>query len=97
MYGDDDRETSLERIASEPILWVVNAAVGDGNAVVEVADWSKSLVVHMRDGLSASLRERAQTRFPDLEFYEEPGTPHDAPDEGFVDQGFGVSFPRSGR
>ncbi|RZJ01242.1 MAG: hypothetical protein EON90_03665 [Brevundimonas sp.] len=93
----DGRETSLERIGSAAIVWVAETAVGDGNAVVEVADWSKTTVVHMRDGLSAAVRAQVGARFPALTYYEEPGTPHNAADEGYVDGGFGVSFPRAGK
>ena len=92
----DARETSLARIGSQAIRWVAGAAVADGNAVVEVADWSKTLVVHMRDGLSSAVRDQVAARFPELTFYEEPGTPHNAADEGYVDGGFGVSFPKAG-
>lgn len=93
----EDGPVPLDSIRSEPIRLIARMAAGEGNAVVEVAEWSRATVVHMRDGLSAGLRARLRERFPDVEHYEQPGTPHDAPDEGFVKDGFGVSFPRPRR
>jgi hypothetical protein len=29
-----------------------------------------------------------------LEYFNEPGSPHNEPDEGYTEGGFGVSFPR---
>lgn len=93
MFGKGE-PPSLEDVTSEAIRWVVEAAVADGNAIAELADWSKARVVHMTGGLSPELRARIAARYPELQYYEEAGTPHNAPDEGFVDGDFAVSFPR---
>ncbi len=97
MAGRRSPDGLLEPVISEPIRWVVRAAVGDGDAVDEVVKWSAALVVHMRGGLSAGLRDRVRARFPDLAYFEQPGSMHYEPDEGFIDNGFSVSFPRKRR
>lgn len=84
----------LSRIQSDAIRWIVDAAVLDGNEVVTLANWTKALVAHMRGGLPSALKERIETHWPGLEYFSQPGTPHNEPDEGYIDSGFAVSFPR---
>lgn len=84
----------LSRIGSQAIRWVVDEAAARGNAVVSLANWSKALVAHMRSGLTPELKADVAARFPALEYLCEPGTPHNEPDEGFIEDGFAVSFPR---
>src|SRR5690606_41678286 len=45
----------LEEIRSEAIRRVVEAASADGNPVVEMAEWTRALVAHMRDRKSTRL------------------------------------------
>ncbi|MFN4024976.1 MAG: hypothetical protein ACK4MQ_09085 [Hyphomonas sp.] len=84
----------LSRIRSEAIRWIVDAAIGEGNEVISLADWSKALVAHMRGGLPPGLKEKVEARWPELEYYSDPGSPHNEPDEGYIEGGFAVSFPR---
>ena len=84
----------LTPIASEAIRWVIERAVERGNRVVSLAQWSKALVAHMEGGLDSGLKAEIAARWPNLAYYIEAGTPHNEPDEGYVEDGFAVSFPR---
>ena len=84
----------LSRIGSEAILWIVRRAVEGGNEVEVLADWTKALVAHMRDGLSPELKVEVTARWPSLDHHSSPGTPHNEAEEGYTDGAFAVSFPR---
>ncbi|MBY9065465.1 hypothetical protein K1X12_01055 [Hyphomonas sp. WL0036] len=85
---------SLARIGSDAIRWIVEEAQRDGIELVSLAEWSKALVAHMRSGLPPALKAKIETRWPGLPYFCEPGTPHNEPDEGYIENGFAVSFPR---
>ncbi len=84
----------LSRIKSEAIRWIVDRAVQTGNEVASLGEWTKALVAHMRDGLPPELKAEIDARWPGLSYYSEDGSPHNHPDEGYVENGFAVSFPR---
>lgn len=85
---------SLDPIGSEAIRWIVEEAIAGGNEITALAPWTKALVAHMRDGLSPALKAEIAARWPALEYFIQPGTPHNEPDEGYIENGFAVSFPR---
>lgn len=85
---------SLDPIGSEAIRWIVEEAIADGNEITALAPWTKALVAHMRAGLSPALKARVAARWPTLEYFIQSGTPHNEPDEGYIENGFAVSFPR---
>lgn len=89
-----EEPVSLEPVRSEAIRWVIDRALADGNRVVSLAQWSKALVAHMEGGLSGDVREATRARWPQLEYFRDDGSPHNEPDEGFIEDGFAVSFPR---
>ena len=93
MSGDDGAP-SLDTVRLDAIRWVIEAAIADGNSVTVLADWTLARVAHMRSGLTPGLRRRIAERYPDLEFFAEPGTPHMAAHEGYIENGFSVSFPQ---
>lgn len=72
-------------------------AVGAGNAVREITKgWTKvHQVVHMRDVLVPALRDDIQREVPSLRYWSTEGTPHNAPEEGFLcdEYGVGLVFP----
>jgi hypothetical protein len=84
----------LSPVGAPAIRWVIDRAVEGGNRVVSLAQWSKALVAHMERGLTAELKTEVAARFPNLAYYTEAGTPHNEPDEGYVEDVFAVSFPR---
>lgn len=84
----------LSRIKSGAIRAIAEMAIAGGNEVVSLADWTKALVAHMRDGLTPALKAEIATRWPALEYYSDAGSPHNAPDEGYIENGFAISFPR---
>ncbi len=84
----------LSRIKSEAIHWIVLRAIEAGNEVASLGDWSKALVAHMKTGLTPTLKAEIDARWPGLIYYSEDGSPHNPPDEGYVETGFAVSFPR---
>lgn len=84
----------LTRVRSDAIRWVIERAVERGNRFVLLADWSRALVAHMQTGANESLKAEVTTRWPDLAYCIEAGTPHNEPDEGYIEDGFAVSFPR---
>lgn len=92
MFGRDD-PPSLEPIESASIRWIIEAAIAEGNRVSVIAPWTLALVAHMRDPLSAALRQTVAKRFPALAHFTEAGTPHNRAHEGYIDAGFSVSFP----
>jgi hypothetical protein len=58
-----------------------------------LADWSKALVAHIDAPLAPELRADIEAAWPGLTYFAEPGSPHNAPDEGYTEEGFAVSFP----
>lgn len=84
---------NLDEIGSPAIRWVVDCAIDHGNQVAELAQWSKALVAHMEAELSVEVRDAVQARYPELEFYQNKRSPHYSADEGFIEDGFAVSFP----
>lgn len=93
-WHDPDAPVDLSPVGSETIRWVIDQAVADGNRVVSLAEWTRALVAHMEQGLTDLLKADVQARYPALIYYEEAGSPHNPPDEGFIEGGFAVSFPR---
>ena len=94
MSWREDGPPDLSAVHSAPIRWVIERAVEGGNRVVSLAQWSKALVAHMERGLTAELKTEVEARRPGLAYYIEAGTPHNEPDEGYVEDGFAISFPR---
>lgn len=94
-WHDPDAPVDLSPVGSEAIRWVICRAIEAGNRVTSLAEWSKALVAHMEGGLTAELKAEIRARYPALDYYEEAGSPHNQPDEGFIENGFAVSFPRS--
>jgi hypothetical protein len=84
----------LTQIKSGAIRAIADMAIADGNEITVLAPWTKALVAHMRDGLTPALKEKIAARWPALEYFIQPGTPHNEPDEGYIEEGFAVSFPR---
>lgn len=83
----------LSQIKSDAIRAIAELAIADGNEVVSLAQWSKALVAHMRDGLTPTVKAEIAARWPDVEYFVQPGTPHNEPDEGYIDGDDAVSFP----
>ncbi|MFN3313737.1 MAG: hypothetical protein ACK46Q_09750 [Hyphomonas sp.] len=90
----DPAPADLTRIGSEAILWTVQRAVQSGNEVTVLAGWTKALVAHMRDRLAPELKAEVAERWPALEYFFEPSTPHNEAAEGYIEGGFAASFPR---
>ncbi|WP_291206797.1 hypothetical protein [Hyphomonas sp.] len=84
----------LTPVRSEAIRWVIERAMARGNHVVSLAKWTKALVAHMAQGLDEGLKAEIAARWPSLTYYSEAGTPHNASDEGYVEDAFAVAFPR---
>lgn len=84
----------LSPIRSEAIRWVIERALERGNHVVSLAEWTRALVAHMALDLDDGLKAEVSARWPVLEYFNEPGSPHNEPDEGYTEGGFAVSFPR---
>jgi len=84
----------LSLIQSDAIVWIVEEARRGGNEITALAPWTKALVAHMRGGLTPALKEKVAARWPALQYFIENGTPHNEPDEGYIEEGFAVSFPR---
>lgn len=84
----------LSQIKSDAIRAIAELAIASGNEVTALAQWSKALVAHMRDGLTPSLKAEIATRWPALEYFVQAGTPHNEPDEGYIESGYAISFPR---
>ena len=93
-WRDPEAPPDLSAVHSAPVRWVIERAVANGNCVVTLAPWTKALVAHMQGGLTPGLKADVLLHWPGLEYYEDTGSLHVQPDEGFVDGGFGVSFPR---
>ncbi|MCA8902707.1 MAG: hypothetical protein KDA53_15820 [Hyphomonas sp.] len=93
-WRDPDGPVDLTPVHSAAIRWVIERALETGNRLQALAPWSKALVAHMTDGLAPALKQEIVARFPDLEYFEDEGSPHNQPDEGFIENGFAVSFPR---
>lgn len=84
----------LSQIKSDAIRAIVDMAIAHGNEVVSLAQWTKALVAHMRDGLTPVLKDQIAARWPAVEYFVQNGTPHNEPDEGYIENGFAASFPR---
>lgn len=89
-----EEPVDLSPVASPAIRWVIDRAADSGNRVVSLAQWSKALVAHMEGGLTAEIKADVAARWPALEYFVEAGTPHNEPDEGYIEDGFAISFPR---
>lgn len=85
---------SLDEVGSPAIRWVIECAIEHGNSVAVLAPWTRALVAHMEVGLSIGVKAAVQARYPRLEYFRTEGTPHNQADEGFIEAGFAVSFPR---
>lgn len=95
-WRDPEAPVDLTPIGSEAIRRVIGRAIEEGNRVASLAEWTKALVAHMEQGLTPELKGEIRSEFPALEYYEDAGSPHNQPDEGFIEDGFAVSFPRPG-
>ena len=84
----------LSQIKSAAIRTIADMAIANGNEVTALAQWTKALVAHMRDGLTPPLKAEIVARWPDVEYFVQPGTPHNEPDEGYIESGYAISFPR---
>lgn len=93
-WRDPDAPVDLTPVGSETIRWVIGRAIEEGNRVASLAQWTKALVAHMEQGLTPALKAEILARYPGLDYYEDSGSPHNQPDEGFLEDGFAVSFPR---
>ena len=95
MAGPDRDAVDLSPVGSAAIRHVIDRAIAGGNRVVSLAQWSKALVAHMERGLRPDLRAEVAAQYPQLEYFSDDGSPHNEPDEGYIEDGFAVSFPRS--
>ena len=86
----------LNEITSDSIRWVVIRAMKFGVHPVVIADWSNARVVHMGGALPDELRGPVLFERSELEFYRNGGDPHNTADEGFMHEGWCVSFPIMG-
>jgi hypothetical protein len=93
-WRDPDTPVDLSPVGSETIRRVIERAIEDGNRVASLSQWTRALVAHMEQGLSEGLKAAIRAQYPALEYYEDAGSPHNEPDEGFIEDGFAVSFPR---
>ncbi|RAN42029.1 hypothetical protein [Hyphomonas sp. GM-8P] len=93
-WRDPDAPVDLSPVGSETIRRVIERAIEEGNRVASISQWTKALVAHMELGLSEGLKADIRAQYPALEYYEDAGSPHNEPDEGFIEDGFAVSFPR---
>lgn len=93
-WRDPEAPVDLTPIGSATIRWVIERAIEEGNRVTSLAEWTKALVAHMEQGLAPELKAEIREQCPALEYYEDAGSPHSAPDEGFIEDGFAVSFPQ---
>lgn len=87
----------LSQIKSGAIRAITELAIANGNEVSALAQWSKALVARMRDGLPPTLKAEIAAQWPAVEYFVQPGTPHNEPDEGYIENGFAISFPRPRR
>lgn len=94
-WRDPNALVDLSPVGSETIRRVIERAIEDGNRVASLAQWTRALVVHMEQGLDPALKAEICAQYPALNYYEDAGSPHNEPDEGFIEEGFAVSFPRS--
>jgi hypothetical protein len=85
-------------ILSTAIEQAASVAVTDGNSVAEVSEgWTKvKQVVHMRDQLSPTVRQKLAAD-PRLRYWRTEPTPHNKAEEGFTsdEDKVAISFPRS--
>jgi len=76
---------------------VIKLALDDGNRVKEVSEgWSKAKqVFFMEKNLTYELKNKIEAQMPKLEYWKDPGSPHNEPDEGFFcnECTVGISFP----
>jgi hypothetical protein len=93
-WRDPDTPVDLSPVGSETIRRVIERAIEDGNRVASLSQWTRALVAHMEQGLSEGHKTDIRAQYPALEYYEDAGSPHNEPDEGFIEDGFAVSFPR---
>ncbi|MEX1251961.1 MAG: hypothetical protein WEA77_12290 [Hyphomonas sp.] len=84
----------LTRVRSDAIRWVIERAAERGNRFVLLADWPRAPIARMQTGAGDSQKAEVTARWPGLAYYIEAGTRHSEPDEGSIEDGFAVSFPR---
>lgn len=94
-WEDPHQTPDLSEVGSAAIRWVIEEALASGNRLQALAPWSKALVAHMTERLDPALKAEIRSRWPDLEYFEDKGSPHNPPDEGFIEDGFAVSFPQA--
>ncbi|MFN7054363.1 hypothetical protein [Hyphomonas sp.] len=82
------------RIKSAAIRWIVDRAITRGVGLASLADWTKALVAHMDAPLAPDFRAEIEAAWPGLAYFADHGAPHNAPDEGYIEDRFAVSFPR---
>lgn len=84
---------------SEAIEKAVLMAEAEGNRIEGVSTgWSKvSEVIYFEFPMTDKVREKI-AGIPDLTYWKEDGTPHNRPEEGFVDEEdkVGITFPLEG-
>jgi hypothetical protein len=86
-------------IISTPIRGTVEMAIHAGNSIKVISlDWKPKQVVFMEKAMSRSLCDSIKMAYPELEYLQEAGTPHNPATEDFVDRKNDVclSFPAVG-
>ena len=75
----------------------IKLALDDGNKIKESSEgWSKAKqVFFMEKKLTQELKNKIKTEIPKLEYWNDAGSPHNEPDEGFFcnECTVGISFP----
>jgi hypothetical protein len=70
----------------------------DGNTIKEISSgWSKvKQVVHVTHKLTPFVRKEIERDSPGLRYWISEGTPHNAPEEGYIsdEDQIAISFPR---
>jgi hypothetical protein len=86
-------------IISAQIRGAVEMAVHAGNSIKVISsDWKPKQVVFMDRAISRNLCDSIRATYPELEYSQDPGTPHNPATEDFMDRKNSVclSFPAVG-
>lgn len=85
------------KIQALSISEAAQIAIEEGNVIEEISEgWTRvNQVVHMRNKMSLTVRERIQREVPSLRYCVSKRTPHSPPTEGFISDtdNVGISFP----
>lgn len=82
----------------QEINQAIKFAKVENNNISEISDdWSKvSQVVYMKENLTPLLKEKIISKILEIKYWEDPGSPHYPPSEGFLCEKCKVviSFPK---